>query len=64
MKRSIRTRAENVTPQTASHDAVLQVGDVAPDFVAPSTQGELILGQVVKQGPVVLAFYPADFTPG
>lgn len=64
MKRTNRTGAENAAAPPESNAVVLQVGDVAPDFIAPSTLGEFILGQAVQRGPVVLAFYPADFTPG
>ena len=41
----------------------LQVGDSAPDFQAISTAGVINLSQALQQGPVVLAFYYADFTP-
>ena len=41
----------------------LQVGDTAPDFQALSTAGAINLAQSLQQGPVVLAFYYADFTP-
>ena len=42
----------------------LEVGDKAPDFTAVSTHGDITLSRVVEQGPVVLAFYYANFTPG
>ena len=45
-------------------NTVLKIGDHAPDFTAPSTNGDIMLSQLVKQGPVVLALYPKDFTPG
>ncbi|MFT9207362.1 peroxiredoxin [Acetobacter orientalis] len=42
--------------------AILQIGDVAPDFVARTTQGELTLSAL--RGHWVLLFsHPADFTP-
>ena len=41
----------------------LQVGEPAPDFQAISTTGVINLSQALEQGPVVLAFYYADFTP-
>jgi len=47
----------------ASLAFALQVGDQAPDFKAISTAGELVLSTTLQQGPVVLAFYFADFTP-
>jgi len=42
----------------------LKIGDPAPDFTVTSTLGEMTLTRLLEQGPVVLAFYPADFTPG
>lgn len=48
---------------TAVSSFALQVGDTAPDFQALSTTGAITLSQQQQQGPVVLAFYYADFTP-
>ncbi len=64
MKRTIRAGAVIVATLLASKTVALQVGDVAPDFVAPSTVGEIELSLVVEKGPVVLALYYADFTSG
>ena len=47
---------------TAVSSFALQVGDSAPDFQALSTSGAITLSQL-QHGPVVLAFYYADFTP-
>jgi peroxiredoxin len=48
--------------------AALQVGAKAPDFSTPATLGgkefTFHLADALKQGPVVLYFYPAAFTPG
>ena len=48
--------------------AILQPGDVAPDFSAQASLGGRIfdfsLAQALKKGPVVLYFYPAAFTSG
>jgi peroxiredoxin Q/BCP len=42
-----------------------KVGDVAPDFVVSDTDGvELKLSSLVKEGPVILAFFSKAFTPG
>ncbi len=39
-------------------------GSIAPDFELSDEDGKrLRLSELVKQGPVVLYFYPADFTP-
>ena len=64
MKKIIRSGAVIVSTLLASKAAALQVGDVAPDFSATSTRGAIILSQILEQGPVGLALYYADFTPG
>jgi peroxiredoxin Q/BCP len=44
---------------------MLQPGDQAPDFTLPDQDGrEVSLHALLRDGPVVLYFYPADFTPG
>jgi len=44
---------------------MLKAGDKAPDFTLPDQDGnEVSLHALLRQGPVVLYFYPADFTPG
>ncbi|MFP6623772.1 MAG: peroxiredoxin [Myxococcota bacterium] len=40
-----------------------RVGDLAPDFSLPSTQGEISLSQRCKRRSVLLVFYPGDETP-
>jgi peroxiredoxin Q/BCP len=47
-----------------TQEIALKIGDQAPDFSVPSTKGKIVLSQLVEQGPVVLALYPKDFTPG
>jgi peroxiredoxin len=42
----------------------LAVGEKAPLFTAPSTQGAISLSDYVGKKVVVLAFYFKDFTPG
>lgn len=43
----------------------LQVGDRAPDFTLPDTDGiPVTLSRLLEKGPVILAFYPKAFTPG
>jgi peroxiredoxin Q/BCP len=45
--------------------APLKVGDVAPDFTLPSTDGgDVTLSKALSQGPVVLFFFPKAFTSG
>jgi peroxiredoxin Q/BCP len=44
---------------------MLKPGDRAPDFRLPDQEGrEISLASLLAQGPFVLYFYPADFTPG
>ena len=43
----------------------LRAGDVAPDFTLNDQDGKPVtLSELWKKGPVVLFFYPKDFTPG
>lgn len=45
--------------------STLKVGDKAPDFTLPSTEGGTVhLADVIGKSPVVLAFFPAAFTGG
>lgn len=45
--------------------AALKVGDRAPDFTLPDTEGRPVtLSRLLRDGPVILAFYPKAFTPG
>ena len=44
---------------------MLSVGDRAPDFALPSSGGAVVrLSEAVRQGPVVLHFFPFAFTGG
>ena len=43
---------------------MLKVGDIAPDFSLPDHDGKAVrLKDLLAKGPVLLYFYPADFTP-
>ncbi len=45
--------------------AVLREGDRAPHFEAKTGEGRtLTLEGLLERGPLVLFFYPKDFTPG
>ena len=49
----------------APPSSTLKVGDNAPDFTLPSTQGGNVhLADYIGKGTVVLAFFPAAFTGG
>jgi peroxiredoxin Q/BCP len=39
-------------------------GERAPDFTLPGTEGEVRLSDAITRGPVVVAFYQEDNTPG
>jgi thioredoxin-dependent peroxiredoxin len=41
-----------------------QVGDLAPDFSAPTDEGAMVSLAALRGHPVVLYFYPKDDTPG
>ena len=44
---------------------MLDVGTKAPEFKLLNDRGEKIsLSRLLKKGPLILYFYPADFTPG
>ena len=44
---------------------MLEAGSRAPEFVLPNDQGgETALSELLQNGPLILYFYPADFTPG
>lgn len=44
---------------------MLEAGSRAPEFVLPNDQGgETTLSDLLQNGPLILYFYPADFTPG
>lgn len=43
----------------------LKVGEKAPDFTLPDSEGEPVtLSKLLASGPVILAFYVKAFTPG
>jgi peroxiredoxin len=50
---------------SAPPSSTLKVGDKAPDFTLPSTDGGTVhLGDFLRKSTVVLAFFPAAFTGG
>ena len=64
MKRFIRAGSVVAASLLSGNAATLEIGTQAPVFTAVSTHGEIVLSQILAAGPVVLAYYPADFTPG
>ncbi len=52
-------------PAGAPPSSTLKVGDKAPDFTLPSTDGGTVhLADLLGKGTIVLAFFPAAFTGG
>lgn len=44
---------------------MLDAGDTAPDFSLTASDGsQITLDHLLADGPLILYFYPADFTPG
>ncbi|HSN69879.1 MAG TPA: peroxiredoxin [Steroidobacteraceae bacterium] len=44
---------------------MLATGTKAPDFTLPDHEGrDRTLTELLRSGPLILYFYPADFTPG
>ena len=44
---------------------MLAIGARAPEFTLPDADGQATsLSNLLRDGPVILYFYPADFTPG
>ncbi len=64
MKRIIRSGIVIATTLLASKVAALEINSPAPDFTASSTRGEITLSELLVKGPVILAYYYADFTSG
>lgn len=45
--------------------AALKVGEKAPEFTLPDTDGRPVtLSKLLADGPVILAFFTKAFTPG
>ncbi len=64
MKRMIRAGIAIAATLLASKVAALEINAPAPDFTASSTRGEMTLSELWAKGPVILAYYYADFTSG
>ena len=44
---------------------MIAIGSKAPDITLPDQDGNtVVLHELLQQGPLILYFYPADFTPG
>ena len=43
---------------------MLRIGRLAPEFSLPDEDGKIVaLAELLAQGPLILFFYPRDFTP-
>jgi peroxiredoxin len=51
------------TRQPAAADRILQPGTRAPDFTLKSTPDQAVTLSELRGRPVILAFYPADWSP-
>ena len=52
-------------PWALEQSHMLEIGTLAPEFTLPDQNGrETSLSMLLNRGPVILYFYPADFTPG
>lgn len=57
-KLDVVIRARDELARSGLVDRILQVGDQAPDFSLPSSLGGTVrLSDLLRRGPVVLAFY-------
>lgn len=53
------------TLQSVRPEHRVEIGDRAPSFVLPSHTGEMVsLEELIGERPLVLYFYPKDYTPG
>lgn len=51
--------------QGSAPSSTVKVGDKAPDFTLPSTDGGTVhLASLIGKSTIVLAFFPAAFTGG
>ena len=64
MKRMICAVIVIAVTLLAANVSALEVNSPAPDFTASSTQGEITLSELLVKGPVILAYYYADFSSG
>jgi len=54
---------ENTENQKQNHGSALATGTPAPDFTLPCTPDQKVSLEDFRGRPVILAFYPADWSP-
>src|SRR5579871_5484678 len=58
-------RGEFFTWPRPRRHAMLPIGGRAPEFTLPDQNDQSVsLSTLLRHGPLILYFYPADFTPG
>lgn len=58
------TIAQSAGAPTAARAGPVRVGHLAPDFALPDASGRIVrLSDLLARGPVVVFFYPGDFSP-
>ena len=55
--------AEDITQKNPTTTSALPAGTVAPDFQLHTTPDQTVALSEFRGGPVILAFYPADWSP-
>jgi peroxiredoxin len=55
--------AAHTEQRVSNQTALLRSGTPAPDFTLPTTPDQLVSLSELRGAPVVLAFYPADWSP-
>ena len=58
-----KTSGRNNDQGTSDQRRLLGAGTPAPDFTLPTTPDQLVSLSELRGAPVVLAFYPADWSP-
>jgi thioredoxin-dependent peroxiredoxin len=61
---SLVARGQPAQPQTSQPEAILKVGDKAPDFALQGSDGKIHKLSAYKGKTVVLAWFPKAFTGG
>ncbi len=57
-------QVENFFKPKPPHKMALKIGEKAPDFTLPCTDGTQVSASQLKGNTYVIYFYPKDFTPG